>query len=156
MPQLQLPIFPPGTTVMTPELAVERRESRVVYFNGHLPVFTHEATDVASFRFFTTQLIENGTVSQAQIARAFGVSSTTVKRCVKRYRADGAKAFFAPPRKRQGNKLTPERLVQVQTLLDQGEGVPVISAQVGVLPSTLHKAIDDGRLRRAEKKTPHR
>jgi transposase len=152
MPQLQLPIFPPGTTAITSELAVERRDCQVVYFNGHLPVFTHEVADVASFRLFTTQLIVNGTVRQGDIVRTFGVPATTVKRCVKRYRTGGAKAFFAPPRKRQGNKLTAERLVQVQTLLDQGEGVPAISAQVGVLATTIHKAIDDGRLRRSEKK----
>jgi transposase len=153
MPQLQLPVFPVGTTALTPELAFERRDASVVYFNGHLPVFTHDVADVASFRLFTTQLIVNGTASQAQIVRAFGVPAVTVKRCVKKYRQGGAKVFFAPPKKRQGNKLTPERLGQVQSLLDQGQGVPAISAQVNVLATTLHKAIDDGRLHRTPKKT---
>lgn len=153
MPQLQLPFFPVGTTHITPELAFERRDQQVVYFSGQLPVFTHEAKDVASFRFFTTQLIVNGTVSQSQIIKAFGVPSTTVKRCVKRYREGGAKVFFAPARKRQGNKLTPERLEQAQALLDEGQSIPVISAQLCVLSTTLHKAVDCGRLRRSEKKT---
>jgi transposase len=152
MPQLQLPIFPVGTTPITTELAFERRDNQVVYFNGHLPVFTHEVADVASFRLFTTQLIVNGSASQSQIAKAFGVPAITVKRCVKKYRTSGAKAFFAPPRKRQGNKLTPERLAQAQTLLDQDQRVPVISTLLGVLATTLHKAIDDGRLRQSEKK----
>lgn len=152
MPQLQLPIFPVGTTQITTELAFERRDNQVVYFNGHLPVFTHEVADVASFRLFTTQLILNGTASQGEIVKAFGVSLTTVKRCVKRLRDGGPKSFFSPPRKRQGHKLTPERLEEVQALLDQGESIPVISAQVGVLQTTLHKAIDGGRLRRLEKK----
>jgi hypothetical protein len=73
MPQLQLPVFPVGTTAINPELAFERREEPVVYFNGHLPVFTHTANDLASFRFFTTQLIVNGTASQGEIVKAFGV-----------------------------------------------------------------------------------
>ena len=140
------------TTTITPELAFERRDNQVVYFNGHLPVFTHEVADVASFRLFTTQLIVNGTVSQGQIAKVFGVPLTTVKRCVKRYRQSGAKGFFEPTRKRQGHKLTPERLQEVQDLLDHGESVPEISAQVGVLQTTLHKAIDCGRLRQIKKK----
>lgn len=151
MAQIQLPLFPAGATAITAELAFERRDSQVVYFSGHLPVFTHDVADVASFRLFTTQLIVNGTASQGQIARAFGVSRTTIKRCVKRYGEGGSKAFFKPPRKRQGNKLTAERLVQVQALLDRGESVPAISAQVAVLATTLHKAIDDGRLRQAER-----
>lgn len=155
MPQLQLPIFPVGATAITPELAFERRDNQVVYFNGHLPVFTHEVTDVASFRFFTTQLILNGTVSQGQVAKAFGVPLTTIKRCVKRYRERGAKAFFEAPRRRQGHKLTPERLEEAQALLDRGESISVISAQMGVLQTTLHKAIDCGRLRQMDQKKHH-
>ena len=152
MPQVQLPIFPQGTTLITPELAFERRDERVVYFNGHLPVYTHEVKDLASFRFITTQLIINGTASQGQIARAFGVPLRTVKRCVKRYRGAGAEVFFRPATKRQGYRLTPERLAQAQGLLDQGHSVPEISAEMGVLASTLHKAIDYGRLKQIKKK----
>ena len=152
MPQLQLPIFPVGTTHITTEMAFERRDKQVVYFNGQLPVFTHEVTDVGSFRLFTTQLIVNGTASPAEIVKAFGVPATTVKRCVKAYRDKGAKVFFAAPLKRRGHKLTPERLQEVQALLDQGESISAISAKVGVLQTTLHKAIDCSRLRRVEKK----
>jgi hypothetical protein len=153
MPQLQLPVFPVGTSAITPELGFERRDRQVVYLNGHLPVFTHEIDDVASFRFFTTQLIINGTVSQGQIVKAFGVPLTTVKRCCRQYRERGGAAFFKPAARRQGHRLTPERLVEVQVLLDQGLSVPEISRQTGLLMSTLHKAIDDGRLKQVKKKT---
>lgn len=153
MPQLQLPIFPAGTTDLTPELAIERRDKQVVYYNGHLPVFTHTTEDVASFRFFTTQLIVNGTATQGQIVNAFGVPLTTVKRCCRQYREHGAAVFFKPPARRQGHRLTPERLLAAQRLLDEGQRVPAISAQLGILASTLHKAIDDGRLKQFKKKT---
>ena len=153
MPQVQLPVFPHGSSPITSELGFQRKDNQVVYFNGHLPVFTHEVGDLASFRLFTTQLIVNGTVSQGQIARAFAVPLRTVKRCVKRYRQRGASAFFQPAPKRPGQRLTPERLTQVQGLLDEGQSVPQISAAVGVLATTLHKAIDDGRLKQLKKKT---
>ena len=87
-----------------------RPDDTVVYLNGHLPVFTHGVNELAAFRLFTTQLIVNGTATQGEIVRAFGVSITTVKRGVKRYRAAGAAAFFTPPKPRQGRKLTPELL----------------------------------------------
>jgi hypothetical protein len=48
MPQVQLPVFPQGTTAITRELAVARGADQVVYYNGHLPVFTREAKDLAS------------------------------------------------------------------------------------------------------------
>jgi len=153
MPQLQLPVFPIGTTAINSELAFERREEQVVYFNGHLPVFTHGAEDLGSFRFFTTQLIVNGTASQGEIVQAFGVPLTTVKRCCRLYRERGASAFFKPPARRQGHRLTPEKLAEAQALLDQRKSVPAVSAQLGILASTLHKAIDDGRLKQIKKKT---
>ena len=152
MPQVQLPLFPSGTTAITDELAFECRDEQVVYFNGHLPVFMHRTEDLGSFRLFTTQLIVNGTATQGQIVRAFGVPLTTVKRGCRVYRERGAAAFFKPPARRQGSRLTPERLVEAQRLLDQGERVPQISAQLDILPSTLHKALDDGRLRGVNKK----
>jgi hypothetical protein len=151
MPQVQLPIFPTGCQQINSQLGFQRCGDQITYFNGHLPVFTHEASDLQSFRLFTTQLIVNGTATQRQIVEAFGVSLTTVKRCVKRYRQGGVKAMFAPPRRRQGTQLNPERLTQAQEMLDDGQAVPAISAALGVLPTTLHKAIDGGRLRRSKK-----
>lgn len=153
MPQVQLPLFPSGTKAINEVLAYERREDQVVYYNGHLPVFTHRTDDLGSFRLFTTQLIVNGTATQEQIVRAFGVPLTTVKRSCRRYRERGAEAFFKPPARRQGSRLTPERLAEAQRLLDQGQRVPEISAALGILPSTLHKALKDGRLRGVKKKT---
>ena len=154
MPQLQLPVFPCGSTAITSELAFERRDGQVVYFHGHLPVFTHLVEDLSSFRFFTTQLIVNGTATQGQIVEAFGVPMTTVKRCCRLYREGGAKVFFKPPARRQGHRLTPERLAQAQSLLAEGQAVPAISAQLDILASTLHKAIDDGRLKQFKKNKP--
>jgi hypothetical protein len=152
MPQIQLPVFPTGSTEINSELAFECRDNQVTYFNGHLPVFTHGADDLATFRYFTTQLIVNGTASQSEIVKAFGVSLTTVKRYTKKYRQGGGQAFFAPPCRRAGTKLHPERLAQAQHLLDQGVEVPEVSRQLGVLATTLHKAIQSGRLQVRKKK----
>ena len=93
VPQIQLPVFPAGSTDINANLAFECRDNQVIYFNGHLPVYTHAADDLAGFRFFTTQLIVNGTVTQGEIVRAFGVSATTVKRYVKKFQQGGARAI---------------------------------------------------------------
>jgi hypothetical protein len=155
MPQVQLPIFPEGTTSITSELAFQKRDGNVVYFNGHLPVFIHEAEDLGAFRLYISQLLVNGTATQQQIVKAFGIPLVTVKRCVKRLREQGSGGFFRPAERKAGSKLTPERLAQAQQLLDQGRSVPSISQGLGVLKSTLHKAIDDGRLKQcAKKKSP--
>lgn len=155
MPQLQLPIFPASCTAITNELAFEQRDGTVYYFNGHLPVFSHQADDIASFRFFTSQLIANGNASQGQISRAFGVPLVTVKRCCKKLRDEGAAGFFRPPVARQGHKLTAERIAAAQAMLDEGHDVPAIGAALGVLPNTLHKAISFGRLKKKISLPPH-
>jgi hypothetical protein len=62
--------------------------------------------DLASFRMFTSQLCINGSATQPQIVRAFGVPLTTVKRMCAKLRREGAAAFFAPKPRREGSKLT--------------------------------------------------
>jgi len=152
MPQVQLPLFPAGVTFINDALACQCENGQVVYINGHLPVFTHAREDVASFRFFTTQLIVNGSATQGEVARAFRVPIITVKRCVKRHRTRGAAAFFTPAPRREGSRLNAEVLAVTQGLLAQGQSVPEVSRQTGVLASTLHKAIRAGRLPRPAKK----
>ena len=156
MPQVQLPVFPAGATWINDALACQCCEGQVVYLNGHLPVFTHAEDDLASFRFFTTQLIVNGSATQGEIARAFGVPRGTVKRGVKRHRTRGAAAFFTPAPRREGSRLTAEVRAVVQGLLAQGLSVPEVSRQTGVLGSTLHKAIGAGRLSAPAKKKSRR
>ena len=152
MPQLQLPIFPEGTTLITPEIAFECREGKVVYVHGHLPVFQHAQDDVASFRYFTSQLVVNGTVGQADIARAFQVPKVTVKRYVKRFREGNGKDFFTPPRRRSASVLKGEVKEQAQALLDEGKSVPEVAKALEVLPNTLHKAIRSNRLHQSKKR----
>ena len=148
MPQQPLPIFPDDCTPITPDLAFQRCGDTVIYLNGHLPVFTHAVDDLASFRMFTSQLCINGSATQPQIVRAFGVPLTTVKRMCAKLCSEGAAAFFAPKPRREGSKLTDELLTKVQSMLDAGAAVPHISAELCILQTTLPKAIGDGRLKK--------
>ena len=153
MPQVQLPIFPQGTSHINPELAFKREAEQIVYYNGHLPVFTHAASDLASFRVFTTQLLINSTASYGQIAKAFGVPQRTLKRYTRRFRDQGMAAFTKPVVPRAGSRLTAEKLTQCQALLAEGLAVPEVSEKTGVLATTLHKAIQAGQLQAPKKKT---
>jgi len=148
VPQIQLPIFPSSSCAITSELAFEQRDGVVFYFNGHLPVFSHPADDIASFRLFSSQLIANGLATQAQIARAFAVPLVTVKRACKKLRDLGAAGFFVPPTPREGHRLTVARLAEAQDLLDAGLCVPEVGQRLGVLPDTLRKAVGAGRLKK--------
>ena len=152
MPQLQLPIFQPGLTPITDDLAFQREDGKVVYFHGLMPVFQHDEKDLKSFRMYTTQLIANGTVRQRDIVRAFGVPLATVKRYMKVHRQHGAEGFFRQPRRRGAAVLTAEVQRREQELLEEGKSVPEVAREVQVLANTLHKAIRAGRLHAVKKK----
>jgi transposase len=153
MPQLQLPIFPAGVTEINSQIAVQKDASAVWYIHGHLPVFQHAEVDVQSFRMFTSQMIDIGTVKPKEIVQTFGVPMVTVKRYLKIYRDHGAKGFYeAKPRHSSASVLKGKVLEQAQHLLDEGRSVPEVAAELKVLTNTLHKAVRSGRLRGVQKK----
>jgi hypothetical protein len=152
MPQMILPIFPKGTTHITTELTFEKRDGRVTYFHGLLPVFTHDAEDIKSFRMITAQFCINGSAKLVEIERAFGVPANSVKRAVKLYREKGPKGFFAPRKARGAAVLTPPVLAEAQEKLDEGMEPPEIADKLGIKRDTLRKAILHGRLHRPSKK----
>src|SRR5438552_16632181 len=120
MPQVQLPIFPAGSVEINRELACRLEREQVVYFNGHLPVFSHAKSDLASFRLFTSQLIVQGSATQGHVAKAFGVPLIAIKRATKLYRQRSAAGFFVPKPRREGSKLNTQTLDQARALLVQG------------------------------------
>ena len=65
---------------ITKEIGFQCESGKVVYFYGHMPVLQHDADDVRSFRLFTSQLIERGTMGQGDITKALGGPLITVKR----------------------------------------------------------------------------
>lgn len=154
MPQLQLPIFPAGSTHVTQTLACESREGRVTYFHGQLPVFVHAEDDARTFRMITSQFVVNGNATQADIARAFGVTAISVKRAVKIYRRQGPGGFYAPRPVRGAVVLTGEVIQQLEDLLAEGMERGAAARQLGLKPNTVAKAMRAGRVR--GKKSPQR
>lgn len=153
MPQLQLPIFPAGMTLINANLGFMRRDNHLIYFNGHLPVFTHAVDDQQSFRMITSQFYINGSATQAQICNAFGVSRISVKRYVKLYRSKGVAGFFSEKKRRGAAVLTPAVLQEAQGLFAEGLEVPEVAGRLGLLADTLRKALRAGKLHKPLKKT---
>jgi hypothetical protein len=150
MPQVLLPIFPHGVTEINALLAVKNENGQVVYFNGCMPIFSHDEYDKASFKMITAQFCVNA--KQVEIMRAFGVTTISVKRAVKCYRQYDAKGFFAPQRRRGSVVFTEAVLVQAQLLLDDGLSGPEVAEKLGIKPNTFSKAVKAGRLHVSSKK----
>jgi hypothetical protein len=152
MPQLQLPIFPDGVTHITNQLAFTKRDGQVTYFNGHMPVFTHAETDVATFRMITSQFCVSGHVKQSDIIRTFGVTSISVKRSVKTYREKGPKGFYAPRVTRGAAVLVDDVVCEIEGLLAGGSSPAEVAQALGLKLNTIQKAMREGRIRTPIKK----
>jgi len=153
MPQTLLPIFPSEAIPINELISFCRRDGTIYYFHGTLPVFTHAESDMKAFRMYTSQLVVNGTCTQAELVRAFGISPISMKRYVKKFRAGGSAAFFALRRKRQPRVLTPEVLKHAQELLAEGQPRSAVARTLELKPDTLSKAVRAGRLVELLKKT---
>ena len=152
MPQMQLPIFPPGLTFINRQIGFEKKEGRIYYFHGLLPVFSHDKDDLESFRFITSQLIVGGNVKQVEIVKAFGVSSISVKRSVKRLREQGAQGFFNKAKGRSPHILTPDIVEKAQRLLYKGYNPSEAARRLNLKANTVRKAIQAGRLHKKKRK----
>jgi hypothetical protein len=97
--QVLLPLFPVEATLINNLLAVQNKAGTVYYFNGSMPIFTHNERDIDSFRYITSQLIINGACKPKEIIKCFGVSDISVKRWVKRYRESKELGDFVSKKK---------------------------------------------------------
>lgn len=156
MPQLHLPMFPNGVTHITNQLAFMKQDGHITYFNGHMPVFAHAETDIASFRMITSQFCVSGYVKECEIVRACGVTSISVKRSVKTFREKGPKAFYAPRATRGAAVLVEDVLAKAEELLADGASTSEVANKLDVKLNTLQKAIRAGRIRSSVKKNSTR
>ncbi|MEI7590246.1 MAG: helix-turn-helix domain-containing protein [Deltaproteobacteria bacterium] len=148
MPQLHLPIFPSGLTYINNQIGVEKKDGRIYYFHGLLPVFSHEEKDIESFRYITSQLVQAGNVSQQEIVKAFGVSCISVKRAVSRLRKQGIEGFTRKAKGGTAHVLTAEVAGRAQKVLNEGHSAGEVARQLGLKVSTIRKAIGAGRLQK--------
>ena len=107
--QILLPLFPVEATLINGLIAVQKKEETVYYFNGSMPIFMHNESDVDSFRYITSQLIANGVCKQKDIVNCFGVSLVSVKRWVKRYRGSKELGDFVSKKKGRQTLSSPKK-----------------------------------------------
>ena len=135
MIQALLPIFPKETTRINDILAFQKKDNQVYYFNATMPIFSHAEDDIASFYMIASQLYINGNCKQVEIVKAFGVTSISVKRGVKKYREEGLAGFFTKlVRQNKPRVLTPEVIENAQKLFNDGKSRTEITEELSIKP----------------------
>ena len=146
MRRKQLPVFPQELIQVNSQIGFEKRNGRVYYFHGGLPIFSHDENDIGSFRFITSQFVINGNAKQIEIAQAFKISYISVKRSVRHLKNHGPEEFFKKPKGGVAHVLTPEVLEESQWLLYEGYSASEVAKKLNLKANTVCKAILDGRL----------
>lgn len=148
MPQMLLPIFTEQVTLINPLIGYAKREGRVYYFNGQMPLFVHDEGDDDSFKMFMAQLYVNGNATQSEINKTFGLNPINMKRWAKKYQRGGPGAFFKKERNSRPRVMTPEVIQTAQNLLAEAYTVKEVADELDIKADTLRKAIKGGKIYR--------
>ena len=154
MSTVLLPVYPDGLTYITSTIGIKtiKETGKVVYFNGGGPIYEHAESDIKSFRYFSSKLMDMGLVKQVDIIRTFKISAESAKRWLKIYRTKGAEGFFGKKNTRKkGNVMTSEVIQKAEMLLRSGKTRKEVADELGIKQDTLQKSIQTGKVILPEK-----
>jgi hypothetical protein len=142
--------MPAEANVVSADLAVVRREGKVVLFNAAGPIYECREDDQVGVRLAAALVAELGLAPVTAVAGAIGVHRATVHRDHAKLEQGGVGAL--QPRKRgpKGpHKLTGAALQRAQRVLDAGGSLREAGSRAGVSEFAVRHALKGGLLRRA-------
>ena len=148
--QLNLPIFPSGSTLVSPCLGVYCKDKIVCWIVNSMPVYQHREDDHRSFRFAVSNFIRQNLCRKVDVMKAFHVSESFVQRACKKLETEGEAGFF---QKKNSGKDSNHAIVErdrdrIQDLLDKGRSVNSIAEELGFAESTIRSKIKQGYLKK--------
>ena len=147
--QMQLPIFPSTTKMLSPTWGVFEKDNFVYYLHNGSPVHVHEKNDINTYRYVTANLIENHSCSASALSKVFGVGVRNFERYAKRFRDFGADAFFNPIDGRgKCHKMTPDKLIEAQKYLDDNYSQMRTAKEINVNEASIRYHIKKGSLKK--------
>jgi transposase len=148
--QLQIPIFPIDSKMISKCLAVKVEGDEVQYILNGLRAYSHHKEDYNHFRFITSNFIEQGLCKQVEVQRCFGISESNVSGYLKKFREKGAAVFFEERQVRssRSHKILGAKLDRIQVKLDKGQSVNSIAKEEGIRESAIRYQIKQGNLKK--------
>ena len=142
-----LPLQPPHATPISARLSMLREGDRVVYFVHTDPVCSHTADHKLERNLCLARFALFGRATQSELARAHGISQSTVSRAVQRLQVQGELGFAPAPKPRRPDGIVdPAQLAQAARMLRSGLSLYRVAQQLGVSQSTLWRYTQQGLL----------
>lgn len=147
--QMQLPIFPQTTKLINSSIGIFEKDSFVYYLHNGSPIFCHDKNDLNSYRFIVANLITTNLCTPTELSHALGVSNRNMQRYAQTLRVKSAKWFFdRPDKQNDAHKLTPDKLLEAQGLLDQSISVLSVAKQLGVSEGAIRYHLKQGNIKK--------
>lgn len=147
--QMQLPIFPVTTKMLSSTWGVFEKDNFVYYLHNGSPVHVHKKEDLNTYRFVTATLIVNHSCRASDLSKVFGVGVRNFERYAKRLRDGGPEAFFEPTDGRgKCHKMTPDRLIEAQKCLDLGYSQMRTAKEINVSEASIRYHLKKGSLKK--------
>ena len=151
--QMQLPIFPSSTKLLSATWGVFEKDNIVFYLHNGSPVYSHDKNDLKTFRFITATLIENKSCTATDLHRIFLVGIRNFQRYAKQLRDGGVDVFFKPKDDRgKCHKMTPEVIRKAQEYLDLGYSQKRTAKEINVNEASIRYHLKKGTLKKKELK----
>jgi hypothetical protein len=150
--QMQLPIFPASTKMLSDSWGVFEKDNMVYYLHCGMPVYTHTKDNVSNYRYVTATLVHLHACSPSQLSKVFGVNKINFERYARKLRTEGAESFFNTVDERgKCHKMLEDKLIKAQELLDKGYSQLKIAKELQVSESAIRYHLRNGNLKKNDK-----
>jgi len=141
-----LPLPYEGSTPVKPGVdLLESTDGGAVFIWGNAAWFWANG-DVTGRRLAAVGLVATRAASQRQVAAAFGISDSTLRRWQQDYKQGGTDAL-APRAKgpKRASRLTEDKIAEIAAVRDEGLSMRAIAARTGVLLNSVSRALASQR-----------
>jgi len=147
--QIPLPFYPSGTKLINESVGFCEIDGTVYYLHNTKPIYCHDKEDRNGYRFILANLVINKLCTIAELCSALGEGRKNIERYSKAYREHGAAHFFNRKERRgQCHKMTPSKLVAIQSELDEGLSIYRIALNQEVSEAAISYHIRKGTLKK--------
>lgn len=147
--QLQLPIFPDSTTLITPTLGFYHLDGLVYYLHSGSPIFCHKQDDLSSYRYICGNLVYMGLCTAVSLAKSLGVNKRNIERYAQSIRKNGTEYHFHKQDMRgQCHKMTKDKIHDAQVLIDSGKSQLKTAQELGISESCIRYHLRNGDLKK--------
>lgn len=140
--------YPTKRTSVGKFIEVEINNNNVNYSISNTVFFSHDKSDIITFKHFVCRVYLLGLSKQVEIYQTFNLEPITIKRWIKEYYENSHKIFNEKKNHGHSYKLISKVLERIQAQIDNGLPYVHIAKKENISESSIRYAIKNGKLKK--------